>query len=54
MEKFPALDLGGYFRIREYTPLATPSPWWRRIREFLDVVNMKEYAENMKEYVENM
>ena len=41
LNTFPDLDLGGNFRICEYTP----SFWWRHIREFLDVVNMKEYVE---------
>ena len=38
----------GNIRICEY------KLWWRHIREFLDLVNMKEYVKNMKEYVENM
>ena len=50
LEKFPNLDLGGNFRICEYTP----SPWWRHIREFLDVENMEKFVKNMKEYVKNM
>ena len=34
---------------REYQDLRVhpPSPWWRHIREFLDVVNMKEIWRNM-------
>ena len=68
LEKFSALDLGGNFRICEYTAttaITTPY-WWRHIQKVLDVVNMKEiwrnmrnicknmFVENMNEYVENM
>ena len=53
LEKFPALDLGGNFRIREYTPV-TPPPWWCNIREFIDVVNMKEIWRNMWKIWRNM
>ena len=47
LEKFPAPDLGGNFRICENT--LPPTFWWRHIREFLDAVNMEEMWRNMKE-----
>ena len=50
LEKFPDLDLGSNFRICEYTP----PPWWRHIREFLDVVNMNEIWRNMSKIWRNM
>ena len=55
LEKFPALDLGGNFRIYEYIPpsLSKTShlgiPWCS-----IYDGNMKEYVENMKEYIKNM
>ena len=63
-EKFPVLNLGGNFRIREYTPPATPDhvtfgKWrnmkeiWRYMKEYGENI-MKEFVENMKKYVKNM
>ena len=62
--KFPGLDLGGNFRILEYSPRLMTShlgiPWYvGNMKEYVGnieeyVKNMKEYVKNMKKYVENM